>query len=237
MMLSPARQIPEILALLDQAIERDPDFGPALAWAGICHIICDLFGGSDDPGENSRRGLDRSRRALQVAGDDPTILANAAFALAYFGEDIGAMMALVDRALSLNPSFARGWHASGGIRLIAGQLDLAIEHVQNSMRLSPRARVGWGLSVMGTALFFSSRFDEAIPKLILAIQEDSNFPMAYHSLAGCYAHTGRFDDAREVLERLRAITPIVVPSVIPYRNPEHRELLLSGLRLASGETS
>jgi hypothetical protein len=29
---------------------------------------------------------------LEVAGDDPGILANAAFALAYFGEDIGAMM-------------------------------------------------------------------------------------------------------------------------------------------------
>jgi hypothetical protein len=43
-----------------------------------------------------------------VAGDDADILANAALALAYLGEDIGAMMALVDRALALNPSFARG---------------------------------------------------------------------------------------------------------------------------------
>jgi hypothetical protein len=31
------------------------------------------------------------------------------------------------------------------------------------------------------------------------------------------------------------ISRVVVPSVIPYRNPEHRELLLSGLRLAAGE--
>src|SRR5271163_2382713 len=50
-----------------------------------------------------------ARRALEVAGDDPGILAIAALALAYFGEDVGAMMALVDRALTLNPSFARGW--------------------------------------------------------------------------------------------------------------------------------
>jgi len=28
----------------------------------------------------------------------------------------------------------------------------------------------------------------------------------------------------------------VVPSVVPYRSPEHRELFLSGLRLAAGET-
>ena len=34
-----------------------------------------------------------------MAGDDPGVLVNAALPLAYFGEDIGAMMALVDRAL------------------------------------------------------------------------------------------------------------------------------------------
>jgi hypothetical protein len=46
---------------------------------------------------------------------------------------------------------------------------------------------------------------------------------------------GRLDEAREVVKRLRAITPVVIPSVIVYRNPEHRELFLSGLRLAMGE--
>ncbi len=60
--------------------------------------------------------------------------------------------------------------------------------------------------------------------------------MTYRYLASCYVHMGRLDEAREIVERLRAITPVVIPSVIPYRNPEHRELFLSGLRLAAGET-
>jgi hypothetical protein len=34
-------------------------------------------------------------------------LANGALALPYYGQDIGAMMTMVDRALALNPSFAR----------------------------------------------------------------------------------------------------------------------------------
>src|ERR1700726_4828076 len=33
---SSARQIPEALHLMEQAIERDPHYGPALAWAGQC---------------------------------------------------------------------------------------------------------------------------------------------------------------------------------------------------------
>jgi hypothetical protein len=47
---------------------------------------------------------------------------------------------------------------------------------------------------------------------------------------------GRFDEAREIVARLRAITPLVMPSDVPYRNIEDREFFLSGLRLAAGET-
>jgi len=39
------------------------------------------------------------------------------------------------------------------------------------------------------------------------------------------------------LARLRAITPRIVPRDLPWRNPEDRELFLSGLRLAVGETT
>jgi hypothetical protein len=46
---------------------------------------------------------------------------------------------------------------------------------------------------------------------------------------------GRLDDAREIVARLRAITPQVMPRDPLLRNPEHRELFLSGLRLAVGE--
>jgi adenylate cyclase len=137
--LSSAKQVPEALRRLEQAIERDPRYGPALAWAAVCHYRCCLDGSSEDPELDIRKGADLARRALQVASDDPETLANAALALAYFGEDISAMMALVDRALALNPSFARGWHISGTLRLWAGQPELAIEHIKASLRLSPRA--------------------------------------------------------------------------------------------------
>jgi hypothetical protein len=46
---------------------------------------------------------------------------------------------------------------------------------------------------------------------------------------------GRLDDAREIVRRLRAITPVVVPKIVPWRNAEQCEFFLSGLRLAAGE--
>jgi adenylate cyclase len=234
-LFSASREIPEALRLLEEAIERDPHYGPALAWAAFCYYRLCLDGRSDDPAADRRKGVDLARRALQVAGDDPGTIANAALALAYFGEDLGAMMALVDRALTFNPSFARGWHISGTLRLWAGQPDLAIKHVEASLRLSPRARVGMAFSLLGGAYFFSQRFEEAVPKLLLAIQEDPNYPPPYRSLAACYAHMGRRDEAREVMARLRAITDVVTPNIDYLQNAEHRELYLSGLRLAAGQ--
>ena len=61
-------------------------------------------------------------------------------------------------------------------------------------------------------------------------------PPTYRFLAACYAHMGRLDEARAIVTRLRAITSQVVPSDLPYRKPEDRELYLSGLRLAIGKT-
>jgi adenylate cyclase len=171
-----------------------------------------------------------------VAGDDPAVLANAAQALAYFGEDIGTMTALVDRALALNSNFARGWLVSGTLRLWAGQSEIAIEHAESSLRLSPRVRTGTLFLVIGGAHFVSRRFGEAVPKLLLAIQDDPGFPLGYRCLAACYTHMGRLDDAREIVARLRAVTSVVIPDASFLRNAEHRELFLSGLRLATGET-
>jgi len=235
MVMTPGTQIPDTLRLLEWAIERDPRYGPALALAAVLYQRLVMDGRSENLETDIRQGTDLARRALQVAGDDPGVLASSAVVLAHFGEEIGSMMALVDRALTLNPSFARGWYQSGILRTWAGQPDVAIDHLEAALRLSPRARIGASVAVIGTAHFFARRFNEAVPKLLLAIQEDPSFPPPYRILASCYAHMGRLDEARAIVAKLRAITPEVVPTVLPYRNTDDRELYLSGLRLAAGD--
>ena len=90
---------------------------------------------------------------------------------------------------------------------------------------------------MGQAYFFKRQFDEAASKLLLAMQDNPGSPVPYRGLAACYAHMGRLDEARAIVAKLRAITPQVIPSDLPLRKPEDRELLLSGLRLAAGEAT
>jgi len=112
-------------------------------------------------------------------------------------------------------------------------------HLETSLRLSPRERICQPLSVMGLAYFFKRQFNEAASRLLLSIQDHPGFPSSYRTLAACYAHMGRLDEARTIVTRLRAITSLVVPSDLPLalRNSEDRDLYLAGLRLAMGETA
>jgi adenylate cyclase len=223
------------LDLLSRAIERDPGYGPALAIAAFCHCQFDLNGWVADQETNRRIGVDFAQQAVRAAGGDSDVLGNAALVLGYFGEDIGAATGMIDRALALNPSFALGWRLSGWLRLWAGQTSLAIEHFETSARLNPRADA-LKLAGIGQAHFFNQRFDDALENLLMARHANPSGAMIYRFLAACYAHMGRLDEAREIVGRLREITPVVVPTYLAYRNPEHRELFLSGLRLAAGET-
>jgi adenylate cyclase len=223
----------DTLKLLRQAIAIDPHYGPALSWTAICLMRLFREGWAEESEGTRREGVELARQALQVAPDDPGILANTAFVLANFGEDIGAMLGLVDRALVLIPSFSRGWFLSGVLRLWAGQHDLAIEHAKTALRLSPRERSGTPLSLMGEAHFYKHEFAEAAPQLQLSIQHHPGFPHSFRVLAACYAQMGRLAEARRIIDRLRAITAEIMSDVTHLRRPEDRDLLLSGLRLAA----
>ena len=91
--------------------------------------------------------------------------------------------------------------------------------------------------MLGIAHFFARRFEVAAGKLELAVQERPKGPLAHRFLAAAYAHSGRIDDARRVVNGLRAFAPVVVYEDMSWRAPEDRALLLSGLRLAMDETA
>ena len=221
---------------MTQAIARDPNYGPALGYAAICHMRAVTDYWSKDPEADNSKAIDYARRALTFAGDDPSAIAHAATGLAIFGEDIGSMIALVDRALALNPSYARGWYLSGGLRIWAGELDVGIERIEAALRLQPAHRIGYANVLIGYAHVIGGRFAEALPKLLLAIQEDPA-PHGYRALAVCYAHMGQMDEAREVVAQLRSrnAAAAVMHEYGFLRMPEHRELMVSGWRLALGE--
>jgi uncharacterized membrane protein YfcA len=189
------QRIFEALVLLEQAIAIDGHYGPALSVAAICHLHLTTNGWVEEAETVRRRASDLALQALQVGENDPGILVNAAFVLARFGEDVDATIGLVDRALALNPSYARGWLFSGILRSWAGQHNLAIEHLETSRRLSPHERMGQPLVAMGMAYFMKHQFDEAATRLLLSIQDHPGYPQIIN----------------------KAMSLVVVASALPFR--------------------
>jgi TolB-like protein len=227
----------QALELVERALDRDPNYGSALAEAVACQWQIYLGGWTNDMEATREKGVGFARRALRVAGDDPFILANAAYAFAVLGEDIAAAMDLAGRSLQLNPSYAYGWWVSGHIRLWAGQYDEGIEHLERVLRLSPNENRCHSYCAIGMGHVFARRCDKAVEMFDLALEETHEWPPALRFTASCLAHLGRLDEAREMVNRLRAITPVVIPSAKHWRIAEDREFFLKGLRLAAGELS
>ena len=231
-------QMAKALDLFEQAIACDPRFAPAVAWAAVCLARRRIDGYVEDPQSAQHRAASLAEQALALAGDDPGVLANVALVLGDDGDaEISSPISLIDRSLALNAGSARAWYISGLLRVMAGECDRAIEHSRTSLRLGPRGPVGVPLYVMGLAYFFSSRFGEAAEQLALSVRAYPGWPPPLRALAACYAHMGRLEDARAVIEQLRAVGPVAASEVNRYRRAEHRELLLSGLRLAAGEAA
>jgi adenylate cyclase len=68
----------------------------------------------------------------------------------------------------------------------------------------------------------------------LSLQEQSEWPPTLRFMASCLAHMGRLKEAQEMVKRLQAITPVVIPTAEHWRILEDREYFLDGLRLAVG---
>ncbi|MDE2376857.1 MAG: adenylate/guanylate cyclase domain-containing protein [Bradyrhizobium sp.] len=225
------------IALLEQAIARDPRYGPALAALALGHAQKFMSGWSEDPASDIARGKAYAYRAVEVAPDDSASLGMAAGALTNLGEDVEVVIGLVDNALKRNPSSTFAWLWSGWARTICGQSDLAIEHFETSLRLDPRtARKAFHWTGMGLCHFFQRRLDKACALLEASFRELPSYPLTIWFLAACYAHMGRLAEAHGFAER-HGIRPggawLKVGAL--YRNPEGCEYFFSGLKRATGE--
>ena len=226
----------EALDRLSHVIEQDAAYGPALALSALYNMV--LYGNvwTDDSEATRQNAISLARRAVRSAGADAETLGRAAYVLAYCGEDINAATALVDSSLRINPSFADGWRWSGWLRLWAASPDVAIEHFERSLRLNPLGSSGGTFLAVGIAHFFARRLEQARTMLLLSLQQHPDWVPTNRFLAACYAHLGELDEAKMMIKRLRALTPVVLPKADHWRDPEHREFYLSGLRLAMSET-
>jgi len=227
----------DALRLFNKAIELDPEFAAAYGAAARCYAQRIANGWMVDRAREIAEADRLARRGAQLGKDDAVALCGAGLGLAIAVHDLEDGVALIDRALMLNPNLATAWHFSGLVRGWLGRPEEAIEHFARAMRLSPLdPLIGQMQTGMAMAQFFAGRHDDAVASAVKAIREAPNWVPAYVAAALSNAVTGRAEDARKIVTKLRELDPghcvTSLKNVLPLRRPEDLTKLEECLRKA-----
>lgn len=229
--------INEALPLFNKAIQLDPDFASAYAMAAWCHFWRKVNGWMTDRSQEVAEGARLARRAVELGKDDAVALTRGGHALAHLVGDLDDGIALVDRALVLNPNLAAAWFLGGFLRAWHGEPDGAIEHFARAMRLSPLDPEMYRMQAgMAVAHLFAGRFDTASSWADKAFRELPSFLMVVGIIAASHALAGRTDEARRAMHHLRRLDPALrisnLRDWLPIHRPEDLATFADGLRRA-----
>jgi len=198
----------EALRLFYRAIELDPDYGQAYAFATECYCWRKVDGLATDP-DHERRETERlAREAIRPGRDDGFSLSLAGHSLAMVVGELNEGAALIERALTLNPNLALSWNLGGWVRLWLNQPDAAIDHFARAMRLSP-LDVGFHGAETGTAFAHlrARRYEEASLWAEKALRDQPRSADAAQAVALSSALVGDLEKAKEAIRRLLEIAP------------------------------
>jgi adenylate cyclase len=178
-----------------------------------------------------------ARGAIAAASDDSETVSLAAGALMNF-EDINVPKGVIDNVLARNPSSTLRWFWSGVIRTFAGEFDLALEHIDKSLRLDPRTtRLAFHRTGIGICHFYKRQFDQAVATLEASLHEVPNYPTTSRFLCACYVLMGRLAEARDIAVRHNILPgESWLKGGALIRSGEHRAILFDCLMRVTGDS-
>jgi adenylate cyclase len=158
-------------------------------------------------------------------------------ALGLVVRDLDRAVLLLDRSLLLNPNLAISWVRSAWVRIFLGQFNLAIEHADRAMRLSPLDPFLVGMqTAIAFAHFCAARYDQSEAWATRAVKEQPTFAPALRVLAASSASLGRMDEAKKALARLGETGPAVhifgLATHLQFREPKYFADYAAALRKA-----
>lgn len=229
--------VAEALPQFHRALRLDPEFASAHAMAAWCHVWRKVNGWMDDRPREIAEGARLARRAVELGADDAVALTRGGHALGHLAGDLDGGIALIDRALLLDPNLAAAWFLGGFLRTWNGQTDAAMEHFARAMRLSPLDPEMYRMQAgMAAAHLLAGRFDAASAWAEKAFRQLPSFLMVVGIIAASHALAGRPDEARRAMDHLRRLDPTLraagLAEWIPIRRPADLATFAEGLRRA-----
>ncbi len=138
---------------------------------------------------------------------------------------------------ALNPNLAASWLFSGWVRANLGDPELALDHLERAMRMSPFDPLMFGIqNGFAMAHFIAKRYAEAVSWAEKSLRERPDYLASMRFAAAGNVLLGRLDVAKKLVARIRELDPALsianLASVVPLRRPEDLAHLAHGLRKA-----
>lgn len=216
--------------LFEQARKVDPTF--SRSYVGISRTLNDAwrFHWFDPPDSALRDALTQAERAVKLDQTDARGYAAVGSALMYLRQ-YDQSLAAYERAIKLNPNDADVLAEMGHTVSVCGNPDRAIDLIKKAMSLNPHFP-DWYLWHLGEAHFDKTDYSEAIRTL----SQMSDRTEAHRMLTASYALMGEDKLAVHAAQDLLASHPEFSiehwSKVPPDKNPEPRERLIAGLKMA-----
>jgi adenylate cyclase len=197
----------EAVRLLRQAVTIGLNY--ALGYAQLSAVFWSSQGWVDRADPSVADMLDLARTALTLDGEDPEVLIIVGDLTALPGGDFSGGIALVNKAIALNPNSAVAFRAAGHLYARAGDSIRALASLDQAERLDPfdNGPTGTGVSAHIVAHFVTGAHDAALEWTDKALRDRPRSAAALRYRAACLGLLGRLEEARQTVQRLREVRP------------------------------
>ncbi len=233
----------EAAALYRRAIAIDPNYARAYEHLGRALFALAAYQFTEPSEDELAEYVTLARTALRLGLGDPDTLRLAAFMIALPGGEIEEAIAIIDKALALNPNSAETLSVSGFLRAFAGDTTTALLHLNAADRLSPPGVVV-DFKPIGfyIACFVDADYAGVLDWTAQALREYPRSVVSLRYRSAALALLGRLDEAHQCINRLLAINPtltiarcrrfVEVEMKNPFKRPGVVEAYYEGLRRA-----
>jgi adenylate cyclase len=195
------------LALLDKALEIDPDYPLALALAAWCWAQRSVYSWVTNVNDAKTRALSLGERAATLSNDEPLILAVLG-AVHTFARNFGTARVLLERAVALDPNAAWALSRLGWLEVYSGRPEAAHAYFERALRLSPLDPMNFNNHVgIASAFQVAGHPARAADEFLRALHERPNALWIHRNLAPALLAAGREEEAKASRDALTAAYP------------------------------
>jgi adenylate cyclase len=225
------------LNLLNQAIDLEPAYAPALAHAAWA-LEQRLTRGWPAAGPNdAATAVALARRAAAAGSDDAVALVLAGFVLVMVARDYGAGLDTVRRAVARNPGSGFANFLAGTALVFGGDPERALPLLERATALGPLDPAYYMyLMVTGWAHLASGRPAKGLELIERSAALNPDWDSVYWVLIPALVQLDRLPEAKAALAKLLSLSPGITVSALrnrlPLKDTASLNMVLDGLRNA-----